>query len=52
LKEKFWKFLLSTGRVMRAFHALRRECGAPGIVTRTSTALNTETVADIRHAGG
>lgn len=52
LKEKFWKFLLSTGRVLRAFHALRRECGAPGIVTRTSPGLKAEPVADIRHAGG
>jgi len=52
LKEKFWKFMLSTGRVMRAFHALRRECGAPGMVTRTSAGLQAEPVADIRHAGG
>ena len=37
---------------MHAFHTLRRECGAPGIVTRTAPGLQAEPVTDIRHAGG
>lgn len=53
LKEHCWKYLLSTARVMTAFDALRRDCGAPQrSQDRIGSDLNTaESVIDIRHAG-
>lgn len=50
LKEKYWKYLLSTARVMAAFDALRRDCGALRLQGRAD-AERSDPLADVRHAG-
>lgn len=50
LKEKYWKHLLSTARVMAAFDALRRDCGALRLPGRAD-AERADPLADVRHAG-
>lgn len=53
LKEKCWKYLLSTARVSAAFDQLRHDCGMPSLKQplgdSTADAPN-KSVADIRHA--
>ena len=54
LKEKYWKYLLSSARVMAAFDALRLECRAPRLAQeRSETDRKTpqDPVAEVRHAG-
>lgn len=55
LKERFWKYLLSTSRVMSAFDALMRDCGSPRIASALNRAGGdlspSDTVVDVRHAG-
>ncbi len=53
LKEKSWKYLLSTARVSAAFDQLRHDCGVPRLAQARGDfdpQSQNDAVADVRHA--